>query len=114
LGFQKDLNIFLNWEIEKVILSVVVQNLAAPSICTGAYRAVRTIFAIRNLFHQHRYRNSIGSLIAQLTDPKLQLEAIKAFSIANCTVLLGRDRNYQSLSLILGARIARYNLHVRK
>lgn len=53
-------------------------------------------------------------VIAHLTDPKIQLEAIKAFSIANCTVLLGRDRNCKSLSLVLAARITRYNLHVLK
>lgn len=58
---------------------------------------------LKNLFYQHRYRNSVGSH-RSLTEPKRQLEAIKALSIVNC----------KAWGLVLGAHISRYNLHVRK
>lgn len=48
---------------------------------------------------------------AQLTHIRVQREGSKAFHIANCALSLGRDSNYQSVSVALGARISRYNLN---
>ena len=51
---------------------------------------------------------------AHVTHIRVQREGSKAFHIAHCAVSLGRASNYQSVSVALGARISRYNLHVRQ
>jgi len=49
---------------------------------------------------------------ARVNHIRIQREGSKAFHIANCVVSLGRASNYQSVSVALGAQIARYNLEV--
>ncbi|MBI3935918.1 MAG: Fe-S cluster assembly protein SufD [Betaproteobacteria bacterium] len=49
---------------------------------------------------------------ARVTHVKLQREARSAFHIATCAVALGKDAEYASHTVTLGARISRYNLSV--
>ncbi len=62
------------------------------------------------------FTNAVTEIVlednAQVTHIRVQREGSKAFHIANCAVSLGRASNYQSVSVALGARIARYNLNV--
>ena len=44
---------------------------------------------------------------------RVQREGAKAFHIANCSAILSRSSNYQSVSVAMGARISRYNLNVK-
>jgi Fe-S cluster assembly protein SufD len=59
--------------------------------------------------------NAVAEIVlkdnAHVTHIRVQREGNKAFHMANCAVSLGRDSNYQSVSVALGARISRYNLH---
>ena len=62
------------------------------------------------------FTNAVTEIVlednAHVTHIRVQREGSKAFHIANCAVSLGRASNYQSVSVALGARISRYNLHV--
>ena len=64
------------------------------------------------------FTNAVTEIVlkdnAHVTHIRVQREGSKAFHIANCAVSLGRASNYQSVSVALGARISRYNLHVRQ
>ena len=64
------------------------------------------------------FTNAVTEIVlednAHVTHIRVQHEGSKAFHIANCAVSLGRASNYQSVSVALGARISRYNLHVRQ
>lgn len=44
---------------------------------------------------------------------RVQREGAKAFHIANCSAVLSRGSNYQSVSIAMGARISRYNLNIK-
>lgn len=62
------------------------------------------------------FTNAVTEIVlednAHVNHIRVQREGSKAFHIANCAVSLGRASNYQSVSVALGARISRYNLHV--
>lgn len=64
------------------------------------------------------FTNTVTEIVlednAHVMHIRVQREGSKAFHIANCAVSLGRASNYQSVSVALGARISRYNLHVRQ
>jgi Fe-S cluster assembly protein SufD len=50
---------------------------------------------------------------ARVHHVRVQREGAKAFHIANCSAILSRASNYQSVSVAMGARISRYNLSVK-
>lgn len=50
---------------------------------------------------------------ARVNHVRVQREGAKAFHIANCSAVLSRSSNYQSVSVAMGARISRYNLNVK-
>jgi len=50
---------------------------------------------------------------AHVNHIRVQREGAKAFHIANCSAILSRASNYQSVSVAMGARISRYNLSVK-
>ncbi|MFT7227478.1 MAG: Fe-S cluster assembly protein SufD [Methylophilaceae bacterium] len=62
------------------------------------------------------FTNAVTEIVlednAHVNHIRVQREGSKAFHIANCAVSLGRASNYQSVSVALGSRISRYNLHV--
>jgi Fe-S cluster assembly protein SufD len=62
------------------------------------------------------FTNAVTEIVlednAHVTHIRVQREGSKSFHIANCAVSLGCASNYQSVSVALGARISRYNLHV--
>ncbi len=49
---------------------------------------------------------------ARVNHIRIQREGAHAFHIANCAVSLGGSSSYQSVSIVLGAKISRYNLDV--
>ncbi len=49
---------------------------------------------------------------ARVRQVKLQRESQAAFHIATCTVVMGKDAEYLSHAMTLGARISRHNLNV--
>jgi Fe-S cluster assembly protein SufD len=51
---------------------------------------------------------------ARVRHVRRQRESRAAFHIASCAVALDRDAVYESVSVTLGARLSRYNLHVRQ
>lgn len=51
---------------------------------------------------------------AELYHSKIQREAKTAFHVANCTVQLGRNSQYKSQTISLGARLSRHNLSVKQ
>ena len=50
---------------------------------------------------------------ARVNHIRVQREGAKAFHIANCSAVLSRSSNYQSVSIAMGARISRYNLNIK-
>jgi Fe-S cluster assembly protein SufD len=50
---------------------------------------------------------------ARVNHIRVQRDSAKAFHIANCSVVLSRASNYQSVSVAFGARVSRYNLNVQ-
>lgn len=51
---------------------------------------------------------------ARVRHVRRQAESSAAFHIATCAVRLERDAVYESVAIALGARLSRYNLHVRQ
>ncbi len=49
---------------------------------------------------------------AHVNHVRIQRDSKEAFHIANCSVSLAQNSNYQSVSIAFGARISRYNLNV--
>ena len=49
---------------------------------------------------------------AHVNHVRIQRDSKEAFHIANCSVSLAQNSNYQSFSIAFGARISRYNLNV--
>ena len=49
---------------------------------------------------------------AELNHSKIQREAKTAFHVANCNVQLGKNSQYKSQTISLGARLSRYNLRI--
>lgn len=64
------------------------------------------------------FTNAITEIIvednAHVNHIRVQREGSKAFHIASCAVSLGNASNYESVSVVLGARISRYNLHIKQ
>lgn len=64
------------------------------------------------------FTNAITEIVAEdnahVNHIRVQREGSKAFHIGNCAVSLGNASNYQSVSVVLGARISRYNLHIKQ
>jgi len=50
---------------------------------------------------------------ARINHIRVQREGAKAFHIANCSAILSRSSNYQSVNVAMGARISRYNLNIK-
>lgn len=63
------------------------------------------------------FTNAVSEFVladnARINHIRVQREGAKAFHIANCSAILSRSSNYQSVSVALGARISRYNLNVK-
>ncbi|MFT5721122.1 MAG: Fe-S cluster assembly protein SufD [Motiliproteus sp.] len=62
------------------------------------------------------FTNAVSEIVladnARVNHVRVQREDSNAFHIATGAVSLGRDSNYQSVTVALGARISRYNLNV--
>lgn len=63
------------------------------------------------------FTNAVSEFVladnAHINHIRVQREGAKAFHIANCSAILSRSSNYQSVSVAMGARISRYNLNVK-
>lgn len=51
---------------------------------------------------------------AEINHSKIQREAKTAFHVANCNVQLGKNSQYKSQTISLGARLSRYNLMIKQ
>jgi Fe-S cluster assembly protein SufD len=62
------------------------------------------------------FTNAVTEIVladnARVNHVRVQREGSQALHIAQCAVSLGRASDYQSVSVVLGARLSRYNLNV--
>ena len=63
------------------------------------------------------FTNAVSEFVladnARIHHIRVQREGAKAFHIANCSAILSRSSNYQSVNVAMGARISRYNLNIK-
>jgi Fe-S cluster assembly protein SufD len=77
---------------------------------------VEDYVALQDAARQAYFVNPVTELVladqAQVTHVRVQRDGPQAFHIANSAVTVGRNANYQSVSVATGAQLSRYNLSV--
>ena len=70
-----------------------------------------------SLQNEAYFTNAVSEFVladsARIHHIRVQREGAKAFHIANCSAILSRSSNYQSVNVAMGARISRYNLNFK-